>query len=137
MIRFPLVGLDIASFLVDPASAPSTIYDLYAVSNHYGSVGFGHYTAYAKNFHTGKWYYYDDSRVTEVKDQSEVISDAAYSLFYRRRDLKNQQIDYDQIKLSIDPAELAAIEQREHEEREKEKADKAKKKAEEEAAKLA
>ena len=25
------------------------VYDLFAVSNHYGSVGFGHYTAFGKN----------------------------------------------------------------------------------------
>lgn len=30
------------------------IYDLYAISNHYGGLGGGHYTAYAKN--GGKWY---------------------------------------------------------------------------------
>lgn len=26
------------------------IYDLYAVSNHFGGMGGGHYTAYAKNY---------------------------------------------------------------------------------------
>jgi ubiquitin C-terminal hydrolase len=30
------------------------IYDLYAISNHYGGLGGGHYTAYAKN--SSKWY---------------------------------------------------------------------------------
>ena len=27
------------------------IYDLFAVSNHFGNLGFGHYNAYAFNFH--------------------------------------------------------------------------------------
>ena len=38
----------------------SLIYDLYAVDNHYGGLGGGHYTAYAKNHETGKWYDFDD-----------------------------------------------------------------------------
>ena len=36
-------------------------YDLYAVSNHYGGLGGGHYTAYGKN--NGKWYEFNDSSV--------------------------------------------------------------------------
>ena len=87
LIHYPLQGLDIAPLLVDPKAATCTLYDLYAVSNHYGSVGFGHYTAYARNPQTSKWHYFDDSRVSEVRDTSEVITDAAYALFYRRRDL--------------------------------------------------
>jgi len=43
------------------------IYDCYAVSNHYGNMGFGHYTAYAKNPIDSKWYEFDDSRVTKVR----------------------------------------------------------------------
>jgi len=41
-------------------------YDLMAVTNHYGSLSFGHYTAYAKNVETGIWYDYNDSSVTRV-----------------------------------------------------------------------
>ena len=37
------------------------LYDLFAVSNHYGGLGGGHYTAYAKN--NGKWYDFNDSSV--------------------------------------------------------------------------
>jgi hypothetical protein len=46
------------------------IYDLYAVSNHYGNMGFGHYTAFARNPNNGKWYEFDDSRVQELKYDS-------------------------------------------------------------------
>ena len=49
---------------MNPNVVECSQYDAYAVSNHYGSVGFGHYTAYGKNQETGKWYYFDDSRVT-------------------------------------------------------------------------
>ena len=44
-------------------SEKKILYDLYAVSNHYGSMGFGHYTAYVKNPKTHKWFDMDDSRV--------------------------------------------------------------------------
>lgn len=46
------------------------MYDCYAVSNHYGNVGGGHYTAYARNHLNGNWYEFDDSNVKEVYDKS-------------------------------------------------------------------
>jgi len=52
----------------------------------YGGLGGGHYTAYALN-DDGLWCYYDDSRVTTNVDPKEVISDSAYCLYYRRRDV--------------------------------------------------
>ena len=36
-------------------------YELYAMSNHYGSLSFGHYTTVAKHYATNEWYYYSDS----------------------------------------------------------------------------
>ena len=45
---------------VEAGEPDSLIYDLYAVDNHYGGLGGGHYTAYAKNHETGKWYDFDD-----------------------------------------------------------------------------
>ena len=59
-----------------------SVYDLFAVSQHYGGTGFGHYTAICENF--GKWYCYDDGCVHEV-DKTKVNSSAAYVLFYRRK----------------------------------------------------
>lgn len=47
-------------------------------------MGGGHYTAYAKNAKTGKWYEYDDSRVTEITEKK-IVTSAAYVLFYRKR----------------------------------------------------
>jgi ubiquitin carboxyl-terminal hydrolase 4/11/15 len=41
----------------------SPYYDLFAISNHYGSLNGGHYTAYAKNI-DNKWYEFDDSCVS-------------------------------------------------------------------------
>ncbi|KAJ3411208.1 ubiquitin carboxyl-terminal hydrolase [Chytridiales sp. JEL 0842] len=60
------------------------IYDLFAVSNHFGGMGSGHYTAYVKNPLDGEWYDFDDSLVTPMKEE-DVMSRAAYLLFYQRR----------------------------------------------------
>lgn len=59
------------------------VYNLYGIINHYGSMNFGHYTAYCKN--ENNWYCYDDSNVTQVREDS-IVTDAAYVLFYERAD---------------------------------------------------
>ncbi|CAO1617632.1 unnamed protein product [Jaminaea pallidilutea] len=61
------------------------IYDLFAVDNHYGGLGGGHYTSSARNAEDGKWYYFDDSHVRPLSSSEEVKGPAAYVLFYRRR----------------------------------------------------
>ena len=63
----------------------SHIYELYAISNHYGGMGGGHYTAYAKNHFTQKWYDFNDSSVSECGRDEKVVSAAAYVLFYQRK----------------------------------------------------
>lgn len=73
------------------AAAP--VYDLFAVSNHYGGLGGGHYTAYCRMPDNGRWYCFDDSHVSEISTET-VLSSAAYVLFYRRRDqhIKDQGV---------------------------------------------
>lgn len=78
------------------------IYDCIAVSNHYGSLAFGHYTAYAKNFETGHWYDYNDSSVSTIRGdpESEVVSSAAYVIYYVRRDFfPAKTVDFSQVKI--------------------------------------
>jgi ubiquitin carboxyl-terminal hydrolase 4/11/15 len=70
--------------LNNPKSEPKS-YDLIAVANHYGGLGGGHYTAYAKNINTGSWHYFDDSNVNAASEDN-VVSKAAYVLFYQRRE---------------------------------------------------
>jgi ubiquitin carboxyl-terminal hydrolase 4/11/15 len=60
------------------------IYDLYAVSNHFGSLNGGHYTAFARNPISNKWNDFDDSNVNKMSP-GDVNSKAAYVLFYKRR----------------------------------------------------
>lgn len=59
------------------------MYNCFAVSNHYGGLGGGHYTAYCK-MDDGSWHLFDDSHVCPA-EASRVQSPAAYVLFYRRQ----------------------------------------------------
>ncbi len=43
LVEFPLEGLDLSSFVLSKTDKPP-IYDLFAVSNHSGGLGGGHYT---------------------------------------------------------------------------------------------
>lgn len=61
-------------------------------------MNFGHYTAFAKNSVSGKWYEYNDSNVSK-KDLSEVCSSSAYVLFYKLRSFyPDNNVDFDKIK---------------------------------------
>jgi len=86
LVDYPIKGLDFSKHIQGPCDQ-SPVYDLFAVSNHYGSLGGGHYTAYAKNKNTNKWYKFDDSSVSEIEEER-VKTSAAYVLFYQRRDTR-------------------------------------------------
>ncbi|KAI7792214.1 putative ubiquitin carboxyl-terminal hydrolase 15-like, partial [Triplophysa rosa] len=84
LVDFPLRDLDMSEFLINPNAGPCC-YDLIAVSNHYGGMGGGHYTAYAKNKDDHKTYNFDDSSVSPASEE-QIVSKAAYVLFYQRQD---------------------------------------------------
>ncbi|KAJ3268581.1 Ubiquitin carboxyl-terminal hydrolase 15 [Terramyces sp. JEL0728] len=86
----PINGLDMSKLTTSGGDPDDKIYDLFAVSNHFGGLGGGHYTAYIKNPLDGEWYDCDDSRVTLL--DSKVMTKAAYLLFYRRRNLPSEDI---------------------------------------------
>ena len=86
LIDFPLEGLDLTEEVMHWTEEEKPIYDCYAVSNHYGGLGGGHYTAYAQS-DDGVWCHFDDSRVSTGVEPTEVVSSAAYVLYYRRRDV--------------------------------------------------
>ncbi|KAH7467403.1 hypothetical protein PRIC2_011132 [Phytophthora ramorum] len=95
-VDFPLESLDMSPYCLEKSSDKDHLtYDLFAVSNHYGSMGFGHYTAFAKSWKDGDgemfpgWYSFDDSLVTPAMP-SQVKSNAAYILFYKRRNLQSE-----------------------------------------------
>ena len=80
-VDFPIINFNMKDLIIGPDKEHS-IYDLFAVSQHYGSTGAGHYTAVCKN--RGKWYNYDDSSVLQTSPKA-CLSSAAYVLFYRRQ----------------------------------------------------
>jgi len=63
VIDFQLEGLDMGEFILDKDPTDSTVYDCFAVSNHFGGLGGGHYTAFARN--NVVWCGFDNSSVTE------------------------------------------------------------------------
>ena len=107
MVDFPVESLDLTGRVEAPEEGKSLVYDLFAVDNHYGGLGGGHYTAYAKNFMTGLWneyngkllqktwnccwtamtnmYVFLDSSVSRPIDPQNAVTSSAYLLFYRRR----------------------------------------------------
>ncbi|EPY50105.1 ubiquitin carboxy terminal hydrolase Ubp12 [Schizosaccharomyces cryophilus OY26] len=89
LIEFPIDNLDLSNHtesqkFVDADENGKCVYELCAVDNHYGGLGGGHYTSFARNPDDNQFYCYDDSRVSPVKPE-ETITSAAYLLFYRRK----------------------------------------------------
>ncbi len=107
LVDFPVNGLDMKAHCalysdleiesgVGGNSELDATYDLFAVVNHFGRFGFGHYTVYARSWANSKegevqgpmddtFSCFDDSAVAEVKRTNDVITNAAYCLMYRRR----------------------------------------------------
>ena len=58
-VDYPVEGLDLTEKIGQKEDGKSYLYDLFAVDNHFGGLGGGHYTASAKNFFDGQWYDYN------------------------------------------------------------------------------
>uniref|UniRef100_A0A452Y8C0 USP domain-containing protein n=1 Tax=Aegilops tauschii subsp. strangulata TaxID=200361 RepID=A0A452Y8C0_AEGTS len=85
-VNFPIHDLDMTKYAKHTSGGDQPhIYELYAVINHYGGLGGGHYSAYAKLIEEDSWYHFDDSHVSTVNEE-ETRTSAAYLLFYRRVD---------------------------------------------------
>ncbi|PPQ98045.1 hypothetical protein CVT26_003040 [Gymnopilus dilepis] len=102
-VDFPMKSLDLTNYMPPPlppgadrsqlngglpmsledprTQVPPYRYDLYGVTNHYGNLSSGHYTAFIAS--RGGWMYCDDSSVKPV-DAKQVVSQKAYVLFYKR-----------------------------------------------------
>jgi ubiquitin carboxyl-terminal hydrolase 4/11/15 len=83
-VEYPTRGLNMKKFLINPHHGPA-LYDLIAVSNHYGGMGGGHYTAYAKSKDDNQWYHFDDSSVSPAAEDA-VVTKYGYVLVYQRRE---------------------------------------------------
>jgi len=95
-IDFPMSNLDLTKYVLAAGSTSTPnaesdksdksdkyLYDLYAVTNHFGTLSGGHYTACIHNKVRGKWYVFDDSRVSPCDDNS-VVGRSGYILWYKR-----------------------------------------------------
>ncbi|XP_039281814.1 ubiquitin carboxyl-terminal hydrolase 4 isoform X2 [Nilaparvata lugens] len=82
LVDFPVERLDMMGHAAKGSEQRNRTYDLYAVSNHYGTMESGHYTAYCLNPDQSRWYEFNDTDVIEIQDKN-VRTSAAYILFYR------------------------------------------------------
>lgn len=92
-VTFPLRGLELTEHVSPESPHPpeQCCYDLYAVSNHTGNVGGGHYTAYCKvptQEDPEAWWQFNDDAVSRMVAAS-AVSQHAYILFYARRRYKD------------------------------------------------
>ena len=86
LVKYPIENLDLTNYIIPYRDRPKYIYDLYAVCNHIGrSPDSGHYTSYIKN--GDKWINFNDDRLSIIKDKEKLVTENAYCLFYKRREL--------------------------------------------------
>ncbi|GAA5981709.1 hypothetical protein JCM10908_004573 [Rhodotorula pacifica] len=93
-VQYPLTGLDLTPFLPPPlydkrgqgiGGGPPNgyVYDLFGVTNHYGNLSSGHYTAFVRS---GKeWFNIGDSKVTPCNPKVVESAKSAYILYYTLR----------------------------------------------------
>ncbi|KAM5550559.1 ubiquitin carboxyl-terminal hydrolase 5 [Rosa sericea] len=82
-VNFPIHDFDLTNYIAHKSNSGHQLYELYALTNHYGSMGSGHYTAHIKLLDENRWYSFDDSHISPINEE-DVKSAAAYVLFYRR-----------------------------------------------------
>ncbi|XP_059659946.1 ubiquitin carboxyl-terminal hydrolase 5 isoform X1 [Cornus florida] len=82
-VNFPIHDFDLTNYVAHKNNSRRQLYELYALTNHYGSMGSGHYTAHIKLLDENRWYNFDDSHISLINEE-DVKSGAAYVLFYRR-----------------------------------------------------
>jgi len=88
LVEFPVEGLDMSSYVHNPEQKKPDkpmVYNLIGIANHFGGLGGGHYTAYAKNAPQDSWYSFDDALVTPTS-AANVVTRSAYVLFYQLKE---------------------------------------------------
>lgn len=85
LVQYPINGLNLSDYCLGPKT-PKPVYDLFAVSQHSGSIEGGHQATACRNF--GKWHEIDDMTVFPSEDDL-VVSPEGYILFYRRSEKNN------------------------------------------------
>jgi len=91
-VEYPDI-IDMKNYVIGPQKNDKNLeYELYAVSEHMGGLGGGHYTAHAlvreKLEEQGEWYSFNDSSCSaSSKDQAH--NSSAYILFYQRKECRD------------------------------------------------
>lgn len=85
LITFPLEDLTLVKYCIG-YNKESYIYDLFGICNHSGGTLGGHYTSYVKNANDN-WYHFNDTSVKKVDNIDNLISNKAYCLFYRKKNI--------------------------------------------------
>ncbi|KAH3802234.1 hypothetical protein DPMN_155907, partial [Dreissena polymorpha] len=91
-VRFPIRMLDLSRFVDGPSQ---NTYNMYAVSNHNGTLASGHYWACCRNPENQCWYEFNDSVVHMVSEQYVEKSNrsSAYVLYYESVDQSTRTPD--------------------------------------------
>lgn len=82
-VNFPIHDFDLTKYVASKNINRPQLYELYALMNHYGGMGSGHYTACIKLLDENRWYNFNDSHISPINEE-ELKSAAAHLLFYRR-----------------------------------------------------
>lgn len=84
LVDFPIEGLDLTERVISK-DGKELVYDLFAVDNHYGGLGGGHYTAVARNFIDGNWYDYNGMLLPRRIHTSKLPLTGPKTPWYQRR----------------------------------------------------
>lgn len=83
LVNFPLVNFNLSKY-IDGYIYDNSIYNLYAVANHFGNINGGHYTAFIKI--NNEWINFDDKNINVI-NECQIITPYAYCLFYVKNNI--------------------------------------------------
>ncbi|ORX87301.1 cysteine proteinase [Anaeromyces robustus] len=72
-INFPLKNLDLSKYTFSFDFNKHFRYNLFAISNHYGTLSGGHYTAFVKDKISDNWVSFDDSRISDISESKIMV----------------------------------------------------------------
>ena len=102
-VEVPIDKLDINKYCFETRQNHRT-YDLYAVIEHYGSLGGGHYIAYCKNNLSDKWFKFDDNKVTYIVDIKDVIDKRNCYMFFYQISINKSEFNNIEVPILDEPA---------------------------------
>jgi ubiquitin C-terminal hydrolase len=80
-VEFP-IQMNLEQYVPEWMRTVGCEYELYAISNHYGGLNGGHYTAFVRNIYRQTWYHFDDSRISPQNEQNvKVLTIDGFTLF--------------------------------------------------------